>query len=53
MECMFGDYGRYDDVPPASSWIKEKVVNQCKRFAELSICRAFLVECEETAIREA
>lgn len=53
MKCMFGDYGRYDDVPPAPFWIKEKVFNQCKRFAELSICRAFLVECEETAIREA
>ena len=41
MECMFGEYGRYNDVPPAPEWIREKVISQCKRFANLSVCEAF------------
>lgn len=43
MECMFGEFGRYNDAPPAPVWIRNKVVSQCKRFAELSVCRAFLI----------
>ncbi len=46
MECMFGEYGRYNDVPPAPLWIREKVISQCERFAELSVCRAFLLQYE-------
>ena len=41
MRLMFGEYGRYNDVPPASKEIKIKVYNQCKRFANLSVCGAF------------
>lgn len=41
MEYMFGEYGRYNDVPPAPRWIREKVYEQCRRFAELSVCGAF------------
>lgn len=47
MECMFGEYGRYNDVPPAPPWIRNKVVEQCKRFAELSVCKAFFSGHEE------
>lgn len=43
MECMFGEFGCYNDVPPAPKWIRKKVIKQCKRFAELSVCRAFLI----------
>ena len=44
MEYMFGEYGRYNDVPPAPRWIRKKVYEQCRRFAELSICGAFSFE---------
>ena len=47
MECMFGEYGRYNDVPPAPDWIRKIVVEKCKRFAELSVCRAFLLSLDE------
>ena len=47
MECMFGEYGRYNDVPEAPEWIREKVITQCKRFAELSVCKAFLLSIAE------
>ena len=43
MECMFGEYGRYNKVPPASERIRKKVVDKCKRFAEFSVCEAFLI----------
>lgn len=43
MECMFGEYGRYNDVPAAPRWIRKNVIDKCKRFAELSVCRAFLI----------
>lgn len=43
MECMFGEYGRYNDVPPVPKWIKESVIMKCKRFANLSVCKAFFV----------
>lgn len=49
MECMFGEFGRYNDVPPAPEWIREKVITQCKRFAELSVCKAFLLSQEGVA----
>ena len=52
MECMFGEYGRFNDVPPAPLWIRNRVTSQCKRFAELSVCRAFLSECGKTSIKE-
>lgn len=41
MECMFGEYGIYNKVPPAPAWIRKKVIIQCRRFAELSVCKAF------------
>ena len=41
MECMFGEYGRYNDVPPAPDAIRQKVIDKCKRFASLSACNAF------------
>lgn len=44
MECMFGEYGRYNDVPPSPDWIRRQVIEKCKRFAELSVCRTFLLE---------
>lgn len=44
MECMFGEYGRYNDVPLVPDWIRRQVIEKCKRFAELSVCRAFLLE---------
>ena len=47
MECMFGEYGRYNNVPAAPIWIRSKVIEKCKRFAELSVCRAFLLSCDK------
>lgn len=47
MECMFGEYGRYNNVPTAPKWIRDKVIEKCKRFAELSVCRAFLLSQNE------
>lgn len=44
MECMFGEYGRYNEVAAPPEWIRKKVVEQCRRFAELSICEAFFKE---------
>lgn len=41
MECMFGEYGRYNDVADAPGWIRDKVTEQCKRFASLSACEAY------------
>ena len=41
MSCMFGEFGRYNDVPIAPEWIKEKVIEQCKRFVNLSVNEAF------------
>ena len=43
MGCMFGEYGRYNDVPPVPKWIKESVIKKFKRFANLSVCKAFFV----------
>ena len=47
MECMFGEYGRYNDVPDAPDWIRKNVIEKCKRFAELSVCKAFLLSLED------
>lgn len=47
MECMFGEFGRYNDVPPAPQWIRKYVIDKCTRFAELSVCRAFLLSASE------
>lgn len=44
MKCMFGEYGRYNDVPEAPNYIKEYVTSKCERFAELSVSKAFLLE---------
>ncbi len=44
MECMFGEYGRYNDVSDAPDWIRRIVIEKCLRFAELSICEAFSME---------
>ncbi len=46
MECMFGEYGRYNDVSEASMWVRQKVIEKCKRFAELSVCKAFQLSVE-------
>lgn len=42
MRCMFGEFGRYNDVAPAPKWIREDVINRCKRFVDLSICESFV-----------
>ena len=45
MECMFGEYGRYNDVPDAPDWIRKSVIEKCRRFADLAVCRTpFLVD---------
>ncbi len=49
MECMFGEYGRYNNVPQAPEWIRKSVIERCRRFAELSICEAFLYSLEEAS----
>lgn len=41
MECMFGEYGRYNDVSPTPLWIKQKVIQKCMRFAHLSVNENF------------
>ena len=43
MECIFGEYGRYNDVPDAPDWLRRNVTEKCSRFAELSICEAFSI----------
>jgi len=45
MECMFGEYGRYNDVPEAPDWIRKIVVGKCRRFVDLSVCEAFVLSC--------
>lgn len=41
MELMFGEFGRYNDVPDAPDWIRRTVKEKCKRFTDLSVCEAF------------
>lgn len=36
MECMFGEYGRYNDVVPAPEPIRDKVIKKCSRFKKLA-----------------
>jgi hypothetical protein len=43
MECMFGEYGYYNKIPPTPIWIKQKVIKICKRFVDYSICEAFII----------
>ena len=43
MQCMFGEYGRYNDAASPPAWIREKVTSICKRFADLSLSEAFSV----------
>lgn len=43
MEYMFGEYGRYNDVPSAPEWIRKSVEQKCKSFAKLSVCKAFYI----------
>lgn len=49
MECMFGEYGRYNNVNYAPEWIRIKVTDICKRFVDLSICEAFILSILKTA----
>ena len=44
IEYMFGEYGRYNDVPEAPEWIRHKVQKRCGRFADFSVCGRFLFE---------
>lgn len=37
MECMFGEYARYNDVPSAPNWIRAIVVAKCRRFSSFSV----------------
>lgn len=41
MECMFGEYGHYNDVPEAPDWIRKQVTEKCMRFADFAVCGAF------------
>lgn len=41
MECMFGEYGRYSNVPSAPDWIRLCVTEKCKHFAGLSLNENF------------
>ena len=42
MACMFGEYGRYNEIKEEiPGWILGKVIKICKRFADLSICKTF------------
>jgi len=47
MQCMFGEYGFYNDIPSGPDWIKQKVINICSRFVDLSICEAFILSQRE------
>lgn len=48
MECMFGEYGDYNDAPPAPDWIREKAYKSCERFADLAVGGA-LFDMQKTA----
>ena len=41
MQCMFGQYGRYNDVGHIPNWIENKVVKKCIRYKDLSHNSAF------------
>lgn len=41
MRCMFGAYGRYDDIGKIPFWIEKQVVEKCIRFVELAQNSAF------------
>lgn len=37
MKCLFGEYGRYNDVPEAANWVKQNVYDKCRRFSDLAV----------------
>lgn len=41
MECLFGEYGVYNDVEEAPKWIRDKVTEKCSRFASYSANESF------------
>ncbi len=41
MKCMFGQYGRYNDVDEIPKWIQSKVIEKCARFSHLTEHSAF------------
>lgn len=41
MECLYGEFGRYNDAPPAPNWIRAKVIRICSAFAECSLSEKF------------
>lgn len=41
VECMFGEYGRLSGWGDPPEWIRDNVIAQCRRFADLSINKAF------------
>lgn len=41
MRCMFGQYGRYDNVGEIPDWIENKVAGKCADYADLSQNSAF------------
>lgn len=41
MRCMFGQYGRYNEVQEPPKWIESKVVEQCLKFSQLAPHSAF------------
>jgi hypothetical protein len=49
MSCMFGDFGYYNKVERIPEWICEKVTHICQRFADLSICEAFILSAKKSA----
>jgi len=50
--CMFGEYGRYDANIKTFKWVEEKVIKICKRFVDLSICKAFTDLAKEVELDE-
>lgn len=43
VECMFGEYGCYKETRKTPDWIRNKVVEKCSKFANLSINKNFCV----------
>ena len=41
MLCMFGQFGRYNDVDDIPAWIIDSVTEKCLRFSNLSVNTAF------------
>lgn len=49
MKCMFGQYGRYNDVGEIPSWIENKVAEKCACYVDLSQNSAFFDFWEDCA----